>query len=149
MSAMQNAFSAVACILLMAGVGAAIYAVGILRDEHLPLLSTLVVRVALPCMIANNLLGQYTRESLLESVPALAAALLSILLTMAPALALGRLLRLPRKAHGRVCGDVLLLQQRVHRRARVQGAVWGRRAPLYASVLHRQHVPVLGLGYPI
>ena len=57
-----------ACLLalLLALTGAAIYLAGWLRDDHLPLLSTLVIKVALPCMIFNNILGQYTPESLAE-----------------------------------------------------------------------------------
>ena len=149
MSAMQNAFSAVACILLMAGVGAAIYAVGILRDEHLPLLSTLVVRVALPCMIANNLLGQYTRESLLESVPALAAALLSILLTMAPALALGRLLRLPGRRMG-VFVVMFSFSNSVFIGVPVSRALFGDNVLPYTLLYYIANTSLFwGLGYPL
>ena len=48
MNAMQNAFNAVGCILLLGSVGAGAYLLGLLRDEHLPLLSALVIKVALP-----------------------------------------------------------------------------------------------------
>ena len=60
MNAMQNAFNAVGCILLLGSVGAGAYLLGLLRDEHLPLLSALVIKVALPAMIVCNLLEQYT-----------------------------------------------------------------------------------------
>ena len=86
MNAMQNAFNAVGCILLLGSVGAGASLLGLLRDEHLPLLSNLVIKVALPCMIVNNVLGQYTPESLAKNLPALAAALLSVLLTLLLAL---------------------------------------------------------------
>jgi len=92
---MQNAFNAVGCILLIALAGAGVYLLGWVRDEHLPLLSNLVIKVALPCMIVNNVLGQYTPESLAENLPALAAALLSVLLTLLLALPIGKALKLP------------------------------------------------------
>ena len=60
MNAMQNAFNAVGCILLLGSVGAGAYLLGLLCDEHLPLLSALVIKVALPAMIVCNLLEQYT-----------------------------------------------------------------------------------------
>ena len=72
---MQNAFTAVGCILLIGLAGAAVYLLGWVRNEHLPLLSDLVIKVALPCMIVSNVLGQYTPESLAENLPALASAL--------------------------------------------------------------------------
>ena len=46
-------------------------------------------------MIVNNVLGQYTPESLAENLPALAAALLSVLLTLLLALPIGKALKLP------------------------------------------------------
>ena len=95
MNAMQNAFNAVGCILLLGSVGAGAYLLGLLRDEHLPLLSALVIKVALPAMIVCNLLEQYTPEMLLANVPALVASFASIALTMLLAMPVGKLLRLP------------------------------------------------------
>ena len=97
---MQNAFNAVGCILLLALAGAGVYLLGWVRDGHLPLLSALVIKVALPGMIVDNVLGQYTPESLLANLPALAAAFISVILTLLLALPLGRLLKLPRRRLG-------------------------------------------------
>lgn len=46
-------------------------------------------------MIFNNILGQYTPESLAENAPALLAAFVSVILTLVIALPLGKLLKLP------------------------------------------------------
>ena len=45
MNAMQNAFNAVGCILLMGLAGAAVYLAGWVRDEHLSLLSCRCSRI--------------------------------------------------------------------------------------------------------
>ena len=100
MGAMQNAFNAVGCILLMGLAGAAVYLAGWVRDEHLSLLSDLVIKVALPGMIISNILGQYTPETLLENLPALAASFVSVVLTMLLSLPVGKLLKLPPKRLG-------------------------------------------------
>lgn len=100
MSAMQNAFAAVGCIVLIALAGTAVYVAGLLRDEHLPLLSKLVIKVALPCMIVENILGQYTPESLAQNATALLASFVSVAITLLLSVPLGKLLRLPKERLG-------------------------------------------------
>ena len=100
MGGVENARNAVLSIFLMIFAGGAMFAAGWLKDEHLPLLSRLVVKVALPCMIVDNLFSQYTAESLLANVPGIVASFASIAVTMALAVPLGRLLRLPPKRLG-------------------------------------------------
>ena len=149
MGAMQNAFTAVACILLLALTGAAIYLAGWLRDEHLPLLSGLVIKVALPCMILNNVLGQYTPESLAENLPALAAALLSVLLTLLIALPIGKALKLPGPRLG-VFVVMFAFSNSVFIGVPVSRALFGEEATPYTLLYYIANTSLFwGVGFPL
>ena len=149
MGAMQNAFTAVACILLLALTGAAIYLAGWLRDDHLPLLSTLVIKVALPCMIFNNILGQYTPESLAENAPALLAAFVSVILTLVIALPLGKLLKLP----GERLGPFVVMfafSNSVFIGVPVSRALFGEEATPYTLLYYIANTSLFwGVGFPL
>ena len=149
MGAMQNAFTAVACILLLALTGAAIYLAGWLRDDHLPLLSTLVIKVALPCMIFNNILGQYTPESLVENAPALLAAFVSVILTLVIALPLGKLLKLP----GERLGPFVVMfafSNSVFIGVPVSRALFGEEATPYTLLYYIANTSLFwGVGFPL
>ena len=134
---------------MIALAGAGVYLLGWVRDEHLPLLSNLVIKVALPCMIVNNVLGQYTPESLAENLPALAAALLSVLLTLLLALPIGKALNTAGSRLGVFVVMFAFSEQRVHRRAGVAGAVRRGGAALHAALLSCQHLAFLGRGFPL
>lgn len=90
-------------IFLMIGLGMFLYHIGWLKDEHQTLLTTLVVKVALPCVIMDNLFRQYTRESLAENARGILAPAISLLLTWAAAAAAARLGRIPKGRRGVFC----------------------------------------------
>ena len=96
MDQVMNAIHIVLSIFTMIGMGMYLVKIGWLKDEHSELLSRLVVKVALPCMIISNLFANYTRESLAESVVGIIIPLLSLLVTM---------------GIGRVCAKVLRLKK--------------------------------------
>ena len=87
MDQVLNAVHIVLSIFLMIGMGMFLVAIGWLKDEHGELLSRLVVKVALPCMIISNMFANYTREGLASSVVGIIIPMASLLVTMA----LGRL----------------------------------------------------------
>lgn len=77
-----SAVHIVLSIFLMIGLGMLLVGIGWLREEHSELISRLVVKVALPSMIINNIFTRYTRESLLSSVVGIIIPFLSMLVTM-------------------------------------------------------------------
>ena len=146
---MQNAFNAVGCILLLALAGAGVYLLGWVRDEHLPLLSALVIKVALPCMIVNNVLGQYTPESLLSNLPALAAALISVVLTLLLALPLGKLLKLPGRRMG-VFVVMFAFSNSVFIGVPVSRALFGEAVIPYTLLYYIANTSLFwGVGFPL
>lgn len=82
MEQVLNAVEIVLSIFLMIGVGMLLSGIGWLRDEHSELISRLVVKVALPCMIISNIFTQYTRESLASSVVGIIIPLFSMAITI-------------------------------------------------------------------
>ena len=146
---MQNAFTAVGCILLIGLAGAAVYLLGWVRDEHLPLLSDLVIKVALPCMIVNNVLGQYTPESLAENLPALASALLSVLLTLLLALPIGKALKLPGARMG-VFVVMFAFSNSVFIGVPVSRALFGEAVLPYTLLYYLANTSLFwGVGFPL
>ena len=146
---MQNAFNAVGCILLLALAGAGVYLLGWVRDEHLTLLSALVIKVALPCMIVNNVLGQYTPESLLSNLPALVAALISVVLTLLLALPLGKLLKLPGRRMG-VFVVMFAFSNSVFIGVPVSRALFGEAVIPYTLLYYIANTSLFwGVGFPL
>ena len=146
---MQNAFNAVGCILLLALAGAGVYLLGWVRDGHLPLLSALVIKVALPGMIVDNVLGQYTPESLLANLPALAAAFISVILTLLLALPLGRLLKLPRRRLG-VFAVMFAFSNSVFVGVPVSRALFGEAVIPYTLLYYIANTSLFwGVGFPL
>lgn len=100
---MDQVFSAVHIVLsifLMIGLGMFLNAIGWLKDEHCPLVSRLVVKVALPAMIINNMFLNYTRESLVSSVAGILIPFASMFVTLQLGRLIARLMRLPRRMIG-------------------------------------------------
>lgn len=96
MDQVLNAVHIVLSIFLMIGIGMFLVAIGWLKDEHGELLSRLVVKVALPCMIISNMFANYTRDSLASSVVGIIIPAASLLVTM---------------GLGRLCAKVLKLKK--------------------------------------
>lgn len=96
MDQVLNAIHIVLSIFLMIGMGMFLVKIGWLKDEHGELLSRLVVKVALPCMIISNMFANYTRQSLAESVVGIIIPMVSLLVTM---------------GLGRLCAKVLKLKK--------------------------------------
>ena len=96
MDQVVNAIHIVLSIFTMIGVGMVLVAIGWLKDEHSELLSRLVVKVALPCMIISNIFANYTRESLISSVIGIIIPFLSLLVTMLIGRLCAKILKLPR-----------------------------------------------------
>ncbi len=84
----------------MIGLGMFLNAIGWLKDEHSELVSRLVVKIALPAMIINNMFLNYTRESLLSSVAGILIPFLSMLATFYLGRLVARLIKLPRHMIG-------------------------------------------------
>lgn len=100
MDQVLSAVHIVLSIFLMIGLGMFLNAIGWLRDEHSELVSRLVVKIALPAMIINNMFLNYTRESLVSSVAGILIPFLSMLATFFLGRLLARLIRLPRHMTG-------------------------------------------------
>ncbi len=97
MQSVANAIDIVLSVFLMAGVGIALYRIGWLNDQNLPLISRLTISVALPATIISTLFAHYTPESLIANAPGIGASFLSVGITYAAALPVARLLKLPPK----------------------------------------------------
>jgi len=89
-----NAIHIVLSIFTMIGIGMFLVKIGWLKDEHGELLSRLVVKVALPCMIISNMFANYTRESLAQSVVGIIIPFLSLMVTMGIGLLFAKILKL-------------------------------------------------------
>ena len=98
-----QAVYAVLSIFVLIGVGMLLSHLGWIKREHQPLVSRLVVKVALPGMIVSKLFTQYTRESLIQSAPGILAPLISLLLTGALALCIAKLVRIREGRRGVFC----------------------------------------------
>ena len=98
-----QAINIVLSIFMMIGLGMLLYHIGWLKDEHESLLSTLVVRFALPFMIIDNLFSQFTKESLLSNAVGLLIAWASLLATWAVGLLVTRIKKIPRERRGVFC----------------------------------------------
>ena len=144
---MQNAFNAVGCILLLALAGAGVYLLGWVRDEHLPLLSALVIKVALPCMIVT-MCSASTRPNRCFPTCRRWRRRSSPSSSRSAGPAAGKAPQAAGAADGRVRGDVRLFPTAYSSACGLAGAVRRGGHPLYAAVLHRQHVAFLGRGLP-
>lgn len=80
----------------MIGLGMFLMKIGWLREEHSELISRLVVKIALPSMIINNIFTNYTRESLISSIVGILIPFLSMLVTMAVGKLFAKLFRVPK-----------------------------------------------------
>ena len=98
-----EAIYAVLSIFLLVGAGMLLFRLKWIGREHMPLLSRLVVKVALPGMIVSKLFTQYTRSSLIESAPGIAAPLISLVLTGLCGLLVARLIKIPKGRVGVFC----------------------------------------------
>lgn len=100
MQQVVDAIQIVLSIFLMIGIGMFLVGIGWLRDEHGELLSRLVVRVALPCMIITNIFTKFTRDSLIESVVGVIMPFASILVTLLIGQIFIKLFRIPKGRRG-------------------------------------------------
>jgi predicted permease len=82
MSSIALAVNIVLSILMMIGLGMFLTHIKWLSDENAQLLSNLVIKVALPGMIINNMLTKFTRAGVIEQLPGLLAALASITISL-------------------------------------------------------------------
>ena len=99
----MEAINIVLSIFMMIGLGMLLYHIGWLKSEHEPLLSTLVVRFALPFMIIDNLFSQFTKEGLLSNLVGLLIPWVSLLATWAFGMILARLKNIPKGRRGVFC----------------------------------------------
>jgi len=95
-----NAVQVVLTIFLMIGLGFLLSRKGLLDASGNRLLSNLVVRVALPGTIINNLFTKFDRATLLGSGTALLVPLLGMGINFPISLLLSRLLRIPKNRRG-------------------------------------------------
>lgn len=98
-----QAISIVLSIFLMIGLGMFFFHKGYIKEEHEAFLSMLVVKVALPFMVVDNLFSQFSRESLLSNLPGLIAPLISLLLTWGIGMIIARLRKVPSGRQGVFC----------------------------------------------
>ena len=97
MQAVINAVNIVLSIFIIIGMGIYLTWRNRLTDENAALISHLVVKVALPCSIINNLFTSFDSASMLECIRGLIAPVLSIFIMLLLGMALARLLKLPQK----------------------------------------------------
>lgn len=95
-----SAINIVLAIFVMLGVGMALYKMGWIHDGNTPFLSKLVVKLALPAMIVNNLFTNFDRAGMLEALRGIAAPYLSILLCVPVALLCALAFKLPKGRRG-------------------------------------------------
>jgi predicted permease len=100
MQAVTNAVNIVLSIFIIIGAGIYLTWRNRLNDENAALISHLVVKVALPCSIINNLFVSFNSASMLECILGLVAPVLSIFLMLVLGMGLARLLKLPKKRRG-------------------------------------------------
>ncbi len=100
MEQVLNAVQIVLSIFTMIGLGMFLVKIGWIKDEHGTLISTLVTKVALPCMIISNIFNKFTRESLAESVVGIIIPFLSLIFTFLIGLLIAKLARLPTGRRG-------------------------------------------------
>jgi predicted permease len=100
MDQVLSAVHIVLSIFLMIGLGMFLNAIGWLKDEHSELVSRLVVKVALPAMIINNMFLNYTRAGLVSSVAGILIPFLSMLATFFLGRLIAAAVRLPRRMVG-------------------------------------------------
>ena len=100
MDSVVNAVHIVLSIFLMIGFGMFLTHIGWLNDENSTLISRLVTKVALPCMIVSNLFTQYTSESLIASAAGILAPFMSLVLTMLIGSLIARLVKIPEGRRG-------------------------------------------------
>ena len=100
MDSVVNAVHIVLSIFLMIGFGMFLTHIGWLNDDNSTLISRLVTKVALPCMIVSNLFTQYTSESLIASASGILAPFISLALTMLIGTVITRIIKLPKGRRG-------------------------------------------------
>lgn len=95
-----NAIHVVLTIFLMIGLGFFLARKGVINDDGKNLLSTMVVRVALPATIINNIFTRFDRATMLSSGTALLVPLICMGINFPISLLLARLLRIPKNRRG-------------------------------------------------
>lgn len=122
-------------IFMMIGMGMLLYHLGWLKDEHEAMLSTLVTKVALPCMIINNLFTQFTRDSLISNAYIMLVPLLSQVAMFFISLLLIRALHIPRRRRG-VFSSMFVFSNSVFIGMPVSLALFGEEALPYALLYY-------------
>lgn len=97
---MLDAIQTVLSVFMLIGVGMLLTHLNWLNEKNNKLLTDLVMRVALPGLIVNNLFTSFTRQSLLESLPGLAVPYLSIFLTLAVSLGIALITQIQKNRQG-------------------------------------------------
>lgn len=100
MESVINAVHIVLSIFTMIGIGMFLTHLGWLNDKNSSLISSLVTKVALSCMIIDNLFTQYTSESLIASASGILAPFISLLLTMGIGLLIAHIAKIPKGRRG-------------------------------------------------
>lgn len=100
MQQVVDAIQIVLSIFLMIGIGMFLVGIGWLKDEHGELLSRLVVKVALPCMIISNIFTKFTRDSLISSIVGVVMPFASIIVTLLIGQVFIKLFRIPKGRRG-------------------------------------------------
>ena len=98
--AVTNAVNIVLSVFIMIGMGMLLTKIKWIGDETAPLLSKLVVMVALPFMIVGNLFSSFDQQSMLKSLPGIFIPIASILIIMGIGALTNRIARIPRGRWG-------------------------------------------------
>lgn len=100
MEQVLNAVQIVLSIFTMIALGMFLVKINWIKDEHSTLISTLVVKVALPCMIISNIFNKFTRESLVSSVVGIIIPFLSLIVTYFIGLLITKIAKIPKGRKG-------------------------------------------------
>lgn len=100
MEGVTNALNIVLSIFVMIGIGMLLPVTKLFKDDISPVLSKLVVKIALPAMIINNIFGKYSRETLIDSAPSLLISFINVGFCLLVGIALCRLFRIDKKRAG-------------------------------------------------
>ena len=130
-----RALEAVASMLIMMSVGFFFSHKSWLTEEGNRLLSSLVIRVAMPGMIIANILTSYTRDNLLSQLAMTLAPILMYIIGMPLSLLLARLVKVPENRRG-VFTCLVSLSNSVFIGFPVTRAVLGEIAIPYATLYY-------------
>ena len=97
---LMHSFSAVVLILAMVVVGYIFGAFGWMKKEHKSLIINIIIKIGMPCMCINNILGQFSRDFLDDAAYLLLLPLLAMALTLGISLLIAGAFKLPRKKYG-------------------------------------------------